>query len=84
MNGKKIQLINEVNAMNFQKLVNKRVVLTCKNNLSYAGVVKGLLIPFEDIEYVAVELDEKSGFAIMSPLNFVEKVIEIPINKDVS
>jgi hypothetical protein len=70
--------------MNYEALLNKRIVLTCKNNLSYSGILKNIIALPEDKEYVMVELDEKSGFAILSPKDFIERVLEIPIRENQS
>lgn len=58
-----------------------RVIMTCRNSLSFAGVVTA----FEDSprgeQAVIVELDAASGFSVLCPLRFVERFREVPIDQ---
>ncbi len=56
-----------------------RVLLTCKNGLSYAGEVLAWTTTPRGEPAVVVELDRGSGFSIMAPLRFVERLREVPI-----
>jgi hypothetical protein len=61
-----------------QEAVGKRVVLTCLSNVSYAGVVRGI-VPFEGRTGAMVRLHEPSGFSVWCPLEFVKSVLVVPI-----
>jgi len=62
--------------------LNQRVVLTCKNTLSYAGLMRQLTSTGSHGPAVQVELDEESGFSILCPLSFVEKITVVPIHPE--
>jgi hypothetical protein len=61
------------------RLMNKRVVLTCESNVSYAGIVVSLET-FRDRTGVLLELDRRSGFSVWCPTDFVKELVEVPIN----
>ncbi len=58
--------------------VGKRVVLTCLSNVSYAGVVRGV-VPFEGRTGAMVQLHQQSGFCVWCPLEFIKSVLVVPI-----
>lgn len=57
-----------------------RMILTCKNNLSYAGVMLGMLRSPADRKCVAIELDQESGFAVLCPIDFIQEIKKVPIS----
>lgn len=58
-------------------MIGKRVVLRCKNNLTFAGLFKK--IHEDKIMYLHIETDQSSGFSILCPEDFVDEIIEVPI-----
>jgi len=55
--------------------------LTCKNSLSFAGVVTAFGDSPRGEDAVIVELDAASGFSVLCPLHFVDRFREVPIDK---
>lgn len=77
-----IQEENVTEEYNFEEYLNKRIVLTTGNNVSWAGVCKRLLTLEEDQPArILVELDAKSGFAVLCPRDFVKKIVVVPIEE---
>jgi hypothetical protein len=64
-----------------ERYLDKRVVLTCDNNVSYAGVVRGSLL-LEGKQGLVVRLDSRSCFSIWCPLDFIKGLLVIPITAD--
>ncbi len=67
--------------MDVEPCVHKRIVLTCDSNVSYAGVVRQCL-PVEGKPGLLLMLDERSGFSIWCPLDFIKKILVVPIADD--
>jgi hypothetical protein len=61
--------------------IGDRVILTCKNSLSFAGVVTAFGDSPRGEDAVIVELDAASGFSVLCPLHFVDRFREVPIDK---
>lgn len=64
--------------MAYESLYNSRIVLSCNNNLSFAGTMKGTIAQ-GDKQYVMVETDEASGFCILCPHEFIKEIFAVPI-----
>jgi len=60
--------------------VSKRVVLTCESNVAYAGVVRGAL-SYEGVEGLMVCLNQRSGFSVWCPIDYIKKLTIIPISE---
>ncbi len=67
--------------MDFKKHLGKRIVLTCKNNMSYSGLAKGIMKSDVLHESIIVELDSSSGFSILCPSDFIENITIVPIKE---
>jgi hypothetical protein len=59
-------------------LHNQRVVINCKNNLTYAGVMREKLELYGKQGFI-LELDEETHFSVWCPEDFVQKAIMVPI-----
>lgn len=66
--------------MSFASLVGRRVVLVCKNQLVFAGRLKGLFT-MDGPESVVLELDPESGFSVLCPTQFVDSLRLVPITE---
>lgn len=62
-----------------EEYVQKRVVLTAHNDLSFAGTFREVFVTADGQECAIVELDRSSGFAIACPLSFIKEVLVVPI-----
>jgi hypothetical protein len=58
--------------------IGKRIVLTCLSNISYAGVVRGI-VDFDGKSGAMVQLHQPSGFSVWCPLDFIKTVLVVPI-----
>lgn len=67
-----------IDAQKAAQCLNKRVVLTCQSNVSYAGVIHDIL-EIHGKSGILLELDVKSGFSVWCPLDFVKSVIIVPM-----
>jgi len=63
------------------ELLNQRIVLRCKNNLSFTGVIKKI-ISEEEKEYLWLITSEQSEFGFMCPEDFIEEIIEVNIQTE--
>jgi hypothetical protein len=54
--------------------IGKRVILTTMGQLSYAGICRGIVKDPAGREAIAVELDPESGFVVLCPVRFVERL----------
>jgi hypothetical protein len=61
--------------------LNRFIVLRCKSNLAYAGVLRGVEAPAGLRPSAVVEIDSASGFAILCPLDFIAEVKPVPIQE---
>lgn len=61
--------------------LNERVVLTTKNETCYAGTPVQILT-IEQRNGLLVRIDDKSGFSVWCPEEFIKEVLVIPIPKD--
>jgi hypothetical protein len=64
--------------MDYESLIGTRVVLRCNNNMTFAGTFVSMMNG-NGREYIWVETDQKSGFSILCPVEFVEELVHIPI-----
>lgn len=55
----------------------ERVVLSTSQNLSFAGVLRGVL-SLEGEEGILVRLEEKTRFTVWCPLEHVNRLIAVP------
>jgi len=67
--------------MDLRKYIDERVVVTTKNELCYAGVPSSELI-VNNKKGLLVTIDQKSGFSIWCPVDFIKDVLVIPIPKE--
>ena len=66
---------------NIKDMLGKRVVLTSKNEVSYAGVVHSI-IEVDGVEGVLLRIDKDSGFSVWCPGKFIKDVLVIPIPEE--
>ncbi len=66
--------------MEIENNIGKRIVLTCMNNLSYAGTLKEIVETTTIKKSALVELDSETGFSILCPNEFIKEIIVIPIS----
>lgn len=64
-----------------KNIIGERVVLTSFNEISYAGIVYKI-IEVDGVEGVLLKIDEKSGFSVWCPQNFIKDILIIPIPKE--
>ncbi|MGD9488599.1 MAG: hypothetical protein AB7W47_11295 [Calditrichaceae bacterium] len=63
-----------------ESYLNERIVLTCLNEISYAGTVNKILM-IDDNKGLLLKIDELSGFSVWCPQNFIKDILIIPIPK---
>lgn len=56
----------------------RRVVVVCKNNLRYAGIIK-MALDIDNKKGGLFELDHFSGLCVWIPLDFIKELKIIPI-----
>ncbi len=61
---------------------NERIVLTCLNEISYAGIVNKIL-NIDDNKGLLLTIDESSGFSVWCPQKFIKDILLIPLPKSV-
>lgn len=64
----------------YAEYIDKRIVVRCLNELAFAGVCKKIY-EFDEKKYVIVETDKESGFCVMIPFEFIEKILCVPISE---
>lgn len=64
-----------------ESYLNRRIVLTSKNEVCYAGIAKKIL-KIDETNGLFVEIDQSSGFAVWCPEDFIKEVIIIPIPEE--
>lgn len=67
--------------MDYKSLLGKRVVIMCKNNLTFAGKFLDTMDAYNG-QLLRIETDRVSGFGILVPQRFVKKILEVPVNED--
>ncbi len=65
---------------NLESYLNERIVLTCLNEISYAGNVNKLL-KIEGKTGLLLTIDDSSGFSVWCPQKFIKNILLIPIPK---
>lgn len=74
-------MIIPVTKIDVENHIGRRIVLTCNNNMSYAGILKKIITEEEIKASLLVELHEESGFSILCPIDYVQFITVIPINE---
>ena len=67
---------------NLKNYLNKRVVLTTKNEVCYAGIPYQT-ITIDDQNGLIVRIDENSNFSIWCPEDFIKDILVIPIPEEI-
>jgi hypothetical protein len=61
--------------------IGKRIVLTTKNEICYAGCLRKI-VKIENQFGILVVIDEKSNFSVWCPYDFIKDILVIPIPLD--
>jgi hypothetical protein len=60
--------------------IGRRAVIVCNNNVSYAGIIRGIY-EINNKKGELLELDTFSGLCVWVPLDFVKEIMVIPISE---
>lgn len=66
--------------MDISDFTGKRVILTSRGNLSYAGRCFGTMSAPCGKTAVAIVLDEASGFSVLCPVDYIQRLLVLPVD----
>ncbi len=64
-----------------ERLIGKRVVLTCESEVTYVGVVRDVPA-YEEEAGILLRIDEESHISVWCPIMQVKEVVVVPISND--